>query len=89
MSLCVFLNLFYKLGMYCVVQFDKRGGEGLAVVHGNWLTPLKKEVFWPPIKDSKVYRKALLDSEEVHPDTWALYGIQKVFFQTSKLTCIT
>ncbi|CAG9771183.1 unnamed protein product [Ceutorhynchus assimilis] len=70
--------------MYCVVQLDETGGEGLAVVHTSWLTPLKKEVFWPPIKDSKLYRKALVESEPVESD-WTLYGVKKIYFQTGDL----
>ncbi|CAG9769353.1 unnamed protein product [Ceutorhynchus assimilis] len=73
-----------KKNMYCVVQLDETGGEGLAVVHTSWLTPLKKEVFWPPIKDSKLYRKALVESEPVESD-WTLYGVKKIYFQTGDL----
>ncbi|XP_050512098.1 uncharacterized protein LOC126888132 isoform X2 [Diabrotica virgifera virgifera] len=71
---------------YMLVQLDETGGNTLAVVHQNWLTPLKKEVFWPPYKTSKQYKKSLLEGEVVNENSWMLYSIQRVFLTTDELS---
>lgn len=41
-----------KISMaYVVVEFDEKHGGGVAAVNSAWLTPFKKEVFWPPYED--------------------------------------
>lgn len=38
---------------YVVIEFSD--GGGVAVVRNIWLTPRKKEVFWPPIKNQRTF----------------------------------
>lgn len=61
--------------MYSVVEFDQGAGGGLAIVHANWLTPRKKEVFWPPYKEHGRFNRALKKGEEINTNTWDIYGI--------------
>lgn len=73
--------VFKNLRMFSVVEFNEQFGGGLAVVHCKWFTPLKREVFWPPYKDNKSYRKALKQGEEIS-DTWSLFPITKCYYTT-------
>lgn len=38
---------------YSVIEF--KGSLEVAVVCAKWLTPRKKEVFWPPYKENGIY----------------------------------
>lgn len=71
---------------YCVIQLDNSGNNTLATVHESWLTPLKKEVFWPPYKDSKGFKRALIQAEPVNAEKWILYGVQRIFYQSGKFS---
>lgn len=71
--------------MFNVIEFDAEAGGGLALVHKSWITPRKKEVYWPPYKDQKVFTKALKFGEEVDEAKWKLYGIEKTYYETGKL----
>jgi len=70
--------------MYNIIEFDQAAGGGLAIVHAKWLTPRKKEVFWPPYKDSGIFKRALKKGEEVNEKTWHIYGIDRSFYETGK-----
>lgn len=67
---------------YVVIEFSD--GGGVAVVRNIWLTPRKKEVFWPPMKDQRTFDKIL--EKTVHADTekWKLYPIQRCLFETGE-----
>lgn len=52
----------------------------IALVHQSWVTPLKKQVWWPPYKTSAQFKKALFIGEEVKKDIWTLYNIKRTFF---------
>lgn len=54
--------------MFTLIQFDDNDGANLAVVSTNWLTPRKKEVFWPPYKNNTSFNKALKKHEEVNEE---------------------
>lgn len=69
--------------MFVVVEFEEGSGGGLAIVHSLWLTPRKKEVFWPPYKDNGQYIRALKRGEE-STDTWTLYTISRIFYEDGK-----
>ncbi|EFN62596.1 hypothetical protein EAG_06404, partial [Camponotus floridanus] len=58
---------------YVLIEFDD--GGGVAVVRKTWITPRKREVFWPPMKDQKTFNKVLENT--LYPDTekWKLYSI--------------
>lgn len=70
--------------MYSLVEFAEDAGGGLAVVSSKWLTPFKKEVFWPPYKHSKLFNKAVQKGEEVSDEKWKLYSVSKVYYTTGK-----
>lgn len=80
-SVCTSVKLYM---MYCVIQFDDSGSNSLAVVHETWLTPLKKEVFWPPFKDSKSYKRALCEGTAIDAENWKLFGVNRIFYQTDE-----
>lgn len=70
--------------MYNIIEFDELAGGGLAIVHCNWLTPRKKEVFWPPYKDHGSFKRALRRGEQINEKTWSIYGIAHNFYETGK-----
>ncbi|XP_029669888.1 uncharacterized protein LOC115239488 [Formica exsecta] len=71
--------------MYNIIEFDQAAGGGLAIVHTKWLTPRKKEVFWPPYKDNGSFKRALKMGEEINEKTWHIYGIDRSFYETDDL----
>lgn len=64
--------------MYVGVQFV--GEESIAVVAENWLTPSKKETFWPPYKQQSQFEKSLKECET--PGKWEIHQISRCFFAT-------
>lgn len=70
--------------MFAVVEFSEDEG-GLAVVKSSWLTPRKRNVFWPLIKDTKQFNKILLSREDTSKESWLLYGIARIFYESGKL----
>ncbi|CAH1106750.1 unnamed protein product [Psylliodes chrysocephalus] len=82
LSECV---LVYIVTMYYVIQFDETGDNSVAVVDENWLTPLKRQVYWPPLKDTRIFRRALAEHQEVDSEIWKVYGVKKIFFQTDDI----
>ena len=67
--------------MYHVVEFED-GGVG--IVRKEWLTPRKKETFWPPFKLSSRYNKSLIDGELPDHKTWPLWKIRREFYSTGQ-----
>lgn len=74
---------------YVVVEFDVNdengGGGSVAAVHSAWLTPLKKEVFWPPYKEQTKFDKALRTGETVDTEKWSLHGIRRIFYSSGNV----
>lgn len=68
--------------MFVVVEFDDSEGGGVAIVRKSWITPRKKEVFWPPYKQSQQHNKALKQNEPVDVDIWSVYKIKRCLFET-------
>lgn len=68
------------------VQFDEGAGSGIALVAKSWLTPGKRQVFWPPYKNHTQYNRAL-KSDEIPQvaHTWQLYSYRKCYFECGKL----
>ncbi|KYM96038.1 hypothetical protein ALC62_13308 [Cyphomyrmex costatus] len=66
-------------------SLENENEGGLGVVHKSWLTPLKKESFWPQhIKQQHLFNKCLRKGEE--PDEqWQLYKIKRIYFETDDL----
>ncbi|KAJ8942087.1 hypothetical protein NQ314_010160, partial [Rhamnusium bicolor] len=73
-----------SIAMYNIVEFCNEAGGGLAIVHTNWLTPRKQEVFWPPYKDNSLFTKALKTGERTN-EKWKLYEIVRNFYKTDDL----
>lgn len=69
--------------MFVVVEFAESSGGGLAIVHSHWLTPRKKEVFWPPYKENAQYVRAVKRGEE-STESWKLYNISRIFYESGK-----
>lgn len=71
--------------MFAVIEFSPEQGGGLSLVNKNWLTPRKKEVFWPPYKEQAQFNKSLKKSEEINTETGRLYNVKRIFYETGKL----
>ncbi|XP_077270984.1 uncharacterized protein LOC143902160 isoform X2 [Temnothorax americanus] len=71
--------------MFTVIQFDEKSDADLAVVSSTWLTPRKREVFWPPYKNTSSYNKALKKHEQPDEKKWTLYEVQKIFYETDNI----
>ncbi|KAK5638534.1 hypothetical protein RI129_012829 [Pyrocoelia pectoralis] len=75
--------------MFTVIEFHKDDGGGLAVVNSQWLTPRKKEVFWPPITNNTKFNKCLIQTEFSHTtidtETWKLYSVHKIYCECDNL----
>lgn len=69
--------------MFMVVEFEEGEGGGIAIVRNSWLTPRKKEVFWPPHKQSSQFTKTLMQDDPIDPETWSIYKIKRCFYETS------
>lgn len=66
--------------MFVLVEFD---GEGeLAIVRTNWLTPRRKEVYWPNVKKQNIFDKLLFDNCTPNYENWKLYAIRRCLFET-------
>lgn len=69
------------------VEFVHNGGVSL--VHAAWLTPLKKEVFWPPKQRSKSFIKVLTTGKEsvTHEEgnninnLWKIHKIERIILK--------
>lgn len=67
------------MAKYIGVQFEEEGS--LALVNELWITPRKREVFWPPVKNQIQFDKLLKNSARPDEDTWKLYKISRCIFE--------
>ncbi|KAK9754970.1 hypothetical protein QE152_g778 [Popillia japonica] len=67
-----------------VLELTVEDGGGLAVVNSNWLTPRKKQVFWPPVNEQTKFNR-YLKTESVNTETWILYKIRKIYYECDDL----
>ncbi|CAG9762751.1 unnamed protein product [Ceutorhynchus assimilis] len=65
---------------YMVVEWVD--GGGLSVINKAWLTPKKKEAFWPPCKALNLFNKIIRENDPVIENDWALHGIKRVMYET-------
>ncbi|XP_063216728.1 uncharacterized protein LOC134527735 isoform X1 [Bacillus rossius redtenbacheri] len=78
------IRQFYLSFMYQVVEFDTDSGGGVGIIHSKWLTPRKKECFWPPFKHSQQYNKCLSDGQ--HPcGKWRICALKRKFYITDDI----
>ncbi|XP_031344736.1 uncharacterized protein LOC116171856 isoform X2 [Photinus pyralis] len=71
--------------MYAIVEFDDNHGGGVCAIPSLWLTPKKKEAFWPPFKDQSKFDKALSQREAVDESSWQLYNVSRIFYETDDI----
>ncbi|CAH0547151.1 unnamed protein product [Brassicogethes aeneus] len=70
---------------YLGIQFEEQDGPGsIALIINNWLTPRKKEVFWPPYKTQFTFNRAL-EKKESAQKNWTLYKVSRIFFECDNL----
>lgn len=67
--------------MFVLIEFKEVDGGGVAVVSEAWLTPRKREVFWPPVKDQKQFNK-LLNTKDLDISKWKLFQIERCLYET-------
>lgn len=67
---------------YVLIEFED--GGGVAVVRKTWITPRKKEVFWPPLKDQKTFDKILETTKYPDTEKWKVYSILKCLYETGE-----
>lgn len=67
--------------MFSVLVFKK--DNSLGIVREEWLTPKKKETFWPPYKNSDDYKKCLHGKIKLDEKKWPLHAIKKIYCTTS------
>lgn len=61
------------------IEFLEADGGGVALIHEKWLTPRKKEVWWPPVKQRDHFSKAL---KKVNPLLkTGRYSVARTFFE--------
>ncbi|KYM95682.1 hypothetical protein ALC62_13670 [Cyphomyrmex costatus] len=68
---------------YAVIEF--KGSLEVVVVCAKWLTPRKKEVFWPPYKENGIFMRALKKQEMLDPKIWKLHEVERIFYETDDL----
>ncbi|XP_071577263.1 uncharacterized protein [Temnothorax nylanderi] len=73
------------VGVEFANDLDEQESGAIALVHCTWLTPRKKEVWWPPYKTSARFKKALSVGEEPKEDAWKLCYVQRIFFSYDDL----
>ncbi|KAF5301232.1 hypothetical protein FQA39_LY10818 [Lamprigera yunnana] len=64
------------------IEFSERGGGGVALICSEWLTPRKRYCFWPPIKSSVQFEKALVKRIPTNEQDWTQYEVSRCFFET-------
>lgn len=66
----------YLLG----IQFiEEEGRNNIAIISSNWITPGKREAFWPPYKKQYQYEQSLKKGE-TPSNGWTLHKIEKILF---------
>uniref|UniRef100_A0A1Y1LWW9 DUF4806 domain-containing protein n=1 Tax=Photinus pyralis TaxID=7054 RepID=A0A1Y1LWW9_PHOPY len=68
--------------MFSIVEFDD--DDGVAIVNTAWLTPRKRETYWPPTKDREKFYK-ILTCDQSNTSSWNLYKIKRVFYYTDDI----
>lgn len=63
------------------MEFEESSGGGVGLVRNDWLTPRKRECFWPPHKLASQYNKSLVEDKTPGSD-WKLYNVRRVFYST-------
>ncbi|KAF5284398.1 hypothetical protein FQA39_LY17073 [Lamprigera yunnana] len=64
------------------IESSERGGGGVALICSEWLTLRKRHCFWPPIKSSVQFEKALIKRMPINEQDWMQYEVSRCFFET-------
>ncbi|KAK4887821.1 hypothetical protein RN001_004092 [Aquatica leii] len=65
--------------MFVLLEFREHNQDTtVGVVHSSWLTPKKKEVYWPAYKNQSAFDKAILKGEPVG-NKWELFTVKRIF----------
>lgn len=62
------------------IEFCEADGGGIALIHEKWLTPRKREVWWPPVKQQDQFSKALKKGESP-ASNWKIFSVSRTFFE--------
>ncbi|KAJ8940889.1 hypothetical protein NQ318_004588 [Aromia moschata] len=75
---------YYKrLNMaFVLIEFSASEGGGISIVHNEWMSPRKTEVYWPPYKEQSQFNRALKRGEKVNTETWKLFKIARCFYSS-------
>lgn len=65
--------------MFVLLQFAENGDSTVGVVHSSWLTPKKKKVYWPPVRNQADFDKAILKGIPPTLNNWGLYKVERIF----------
>lgn len=65
---------------FVIVEWEESGA--ISIINKEWLTPLKREAFWPPCKEQKTYYKMLKDNNTSIDDSWFIHKVKRCMFQT-------
>ncbi|KAG5877424.1 hypothetical protein JTB14_012908 [Gonioctena quinquepunctata] len=74
--------------MYVVIEFREisdAGDNSEAIVRKSWLSPRKQDVFWPPIRNQKVFDKTLQSETHEDIEKWKLYPVARCLYETDDL----
>lgn len=63
------------------IKPNEEDDGGLSIVHSQWMTPLKRHVYWPPCVDKLTFNKVLFGGETA-TSKWKIYDIGKVLYET-------
>ncbi|KAK4886894.1 hypothetical protein RN001_003165 [Aquatica leii] len=65
--------------MFVLLEFREHNQDTtVGVVHSSWLTPKKKEAYWPAYKNQSAFDKAILKGEPVG-NKWELFTVKRIF----------
>ncbi|KAJ8914874.1 hypothetical protein NQ315_014887 [Exocentrus adspersus] len=63
---------------YKIVEFEN---AEVVVILESWLTPNRKQAYWPPPTDCLSYTRMLRKCQDAD-DTWETYPIARIFYET-------
>ncbi|KAJ8934549.1 hypothetical protein NQ318_004979 [Aromia moschata] len=67
---------------FVLIEFSASEGGGISIVHNEWMSPRKTEVYWPPYKEQSQFNRALKRGEKVNTETWKLFKIARCFYSS-------
>lgn len=65
---------------YVIVEWEESGA--VSIINRSWLTPLKREAFWPPCKEQKIFNKILQQNDPMIDNQWVLHAIKRCMYET-------